>query len=110
MKKSAIFKQLALGYGVVSASNLFFPAIYVYSFIMMNSFGAVEYHELKNELKLDLLPFLKIYFKFLFLNSKISSIPNPERYLSAARYLEYLNCQQFPAGSLYIRISKSVKK
>lgn len=62
MNKNTIFRQLALGYGVVSASNLFFPAIYVYSFIMMNSFGAVEYHELKNELKLDLLPFLKIYF------------------------------------------------
>ncbi len=29
---------------------------------MMNLFGAHEYHELKNELKLDLLPFLKIYF------------------------------------------------
>ncbi|HDW6454074.1 hypothetical protein LD692_21450 [Salmonella enterica] len=62
MNKNTIFRQLALGYGVVSVSNLFFPAIYVYSYIMMNLFGAVEYHELKNELKLDLLPLLKIYF------------------------------------------------
>lgn len=62
MNKNTIFRQLALGYGVVSASNLFFPAIYVYSYIMMNLFGAHEHHELKNELKLDLLPFLKIYF------------------------------------------------
>ena len=62
MNKNTIFRQLALGYGVVSVRNLFFPAIYVYSYIMMNLFGAVEYHELKNELKLDLLPLLKIYF------------------------------------------------
>ncbi|EMG5965727.1 hypothetical protein V5D51_004676 [Salmonella enterica] len=60
--KNTIFRQLALGYGVVSASGLFFPALYLYSYIMMNLFGAHEYHELKSELKLDLLPFLKIYF------------------------------------------------
>ncbi|EIK4503945.1 hypothetical protein LJ673_004204, partial [Salmonella enterica subsp. enterica serovar Johannesburg] len=53
--KNTIFRQLALGYGVVSASSLFFPALYLYSYIMMNLFGAHEYHELKNELKLDLL-------------------------------------------------------
>ncbi|ELL9368009.1 hypothetical protein Q3Z51_004578 [Salmonella enterica] len=60
--KNTIFRQLALGYGVVSASSLFFPALYLYSYIMMNLFGAHEYHQLKNELKLDLLPFLKVYF------------------------------------------------
>ncbi|EKN6907439.1 hypothetical protein PXY06_004401 [Salmonella enterica] len=64
MKKNTVFRQLALGCGVVSVSNLFFPALYVYSYIMLNIpnwFGfdvPVEYQGVK----LELLPYLKEYF------------------------------------------------
>lgn len=64
MNKNTIFRQLALGYGVVSVSNLFFLALYVYSYIMLNipkwfGFDApVEYQGVK----LEPLPYLKEYF------------------------------------------------
>lgn len=52
MKENTIFRQLAFGFGLISASSLGFPVLYLISYIMLK-FGHYE---------VELFPFLKDYF------------------------------------------------
>lgn len=53
MNGNTIFRQLAFGFGLISASSLAFPVLYLISYIMLK-FGHYE---------VKLFPFLKDYFK-----------------------------------------------
>lgn len=64
MKENTVFRQLALGCGVVSASNLYFPILYLYTSIILKLSSWFGFDALLGitEVNLDILQTLEKYF------------------------------------------------